>query len=146
MMRDIHDHRSITSSIHLINCIDIGWKFKKQAVTTLYSTGSEITSLTSGVKKTNHLRDFLASLGYPVGASTPIFEGNQGTIKAIRATRIHGNARHPGTKLYSSQTAIQHIYVASLFKPRWHTLLESDLPPSPIPIITNTSNWIVVRY
>jgi hypothetical protein len=91
--RDIRDHRSITSSI------DVAWKYKKQAVTTLHSAGSETTSLTSGVKKTNHLHDFLASLGYTIGAPTPTFEDNQGTIKAIRASRIHDNTRHLEMKL-----------------------------------------------
>jgi hypothetical protein len=52
--RDIRDRRSITSSIHLLNgmAIAIAWKCKEQAVMALHSTGSEITALTSGVKKT----------------------------------------------------------------------------------------------
>jgi hypothetical protein len=45
------DHRSIMPSVHLINGVAIAWTFKKQSVTTLHSTGSEIASLTSGVKK-----------------------------------------------------------------------------------------------
>jgi hypothetical protein len=84
---DIRVRRSITSSTHLINGVAIAWKCKKQAATTLHSNGSEITSLTSGAKKTNHLLDFLASIGYPVGAPNPTFEDNQGNIKAIRASR-----------------------------------------------------------
>jgi hypothetical protein len=43
-----------------------------------------------------------ASLGYPVGAPTPTptptFKDNQGIIKAIRASRIHGTIRHLATK------------------------------------------------
>jgi hypothetical protein len=83
--RDIRDPRSFTSSIHPLNGVTIAWKCKKQAVTTLHSTGSEIAALTSGIKKTNHLRDLLSSLGYPVGDPAPTFEENQETIKAIRA-------------------------------------------------------------
>jgi hypothetical protein len=138
---DIRDCRSITSSIHLMNGVDIAWKCKKQAVATLHSTGSEITSLTSGVKKTNNLLDFLASLGYPVGAPTPTFEDNQGIIKAIRASRIYDNTRHLVTnvpwlneqytagiiKLLYTKTMLQLSdcntkplrYVASLLKPCW---------------------------
>jgi hypothetical protein len=97
--RDIRDRRYITSSIHIINGVAIAWKCKKREVTTLHSTGSEITSLTSGVKNTNHLRDVLASLEYPVGAPTPTFEEDQGTAKAIRASIIHDNTRHLAMKV-----------------------------------------------
>jgi hypothetical protein len=62
--QDIHNHRLVTSSIQLLDGVAVAWKCKKQAIKTLHSTGSEITSLISGVKKTNHLRDFLSrSLG-----------------------------------------------------------------------------------
>jgi hypothetical protein len=65
----------------------------------LHSTGSEITSLTSGIKKNNHVRDLLYSLGYPVGVQTPTFEDNQGTIKSIRASRIQDNTCYLATKM-----------------------------------------------
>jgi hypothetical protein len=72
--RDIHERRFITSSTHLLNGVEITWKYKKQVFTTLHSTGSEITALTSGVKKTNHLHELLSSLIYPVGAPAPILK------------------------------------------------------------------------
>jgi hypothetical protein len=72
--RDIRDRRSVTSHIHLINGVAVAWKCKKQTISTLHSTGSEITSLTSGVKKSMHLRDFVSSLGYPIGTGIPTLE------------------------------------------------------------------------
>jgi hypothetical protein len=72
----------------------------KQATTTLHSTGSKTVSLTSGIKKTIHLRDFLSSVGYPIGDATPIFEDNQGTIKSIKASRLHKNTHHVATRIY----------------------------------------------
>jgi hypothetical protein len=110
--RDIRDCGSITSNIHLINGVAIAWKYKNQAVTTLHSTGSELNSLTSGVKKINRLHDFLASIGYPVGAPTRTFDDNQGTIKAICASRIHDNMRHLKTKV----SLLNEQYTAGIIK------------------------------
>jgi hypothetical protein len=97
--RDIRDQRSVTSHMHLLNGVIVAWKCKKQSISTLHSTGSEITSLTSGVKKTNHMRDFMSSLGYPVAGATPTLEDSQGTICDIKTSRIHDNTRHLATKI-----------------------------------------------
>jgi hypothetical protein len=76
----------------------------------LHSTGSEITSLTSGVKKTLHLRDFVSSLGYPIGTGIPILEDSQGTIRAIKSSRIHEKTRHLATKT----TWLNELYTAGI--------------------------------
>jgi hypothetical protein len=78
----------------------------------LHSTGSEITSLTSGVKKTNHIRDFASSLGYTFGAGTPTLDDSQGTIRAIKTSRIHDNTRHLATKI----SWLNEQYVAGIIK------------------------------
>jgi hypothetical protein len=95
--RGIHDRRSVSSSRHLFRGVVVSWKCKKLATITLFSKGSEIVSLASGVKKTIHLRDFLASNGYHIGDATPTFKYNQGTIKYIRASRLNENTRHLAT-------------------------------------------------
>jgi hypothetical protein len=94
---DICDRRSVSSRLHLLNGVIVSWKCKKQATTTLLSTGSKIVSLVSGVKKMIHLRDFIASVAYPIGDASPTFEDNQGTIKSIKASRLHKNTRHLAT-------------------------------------------------
>jgi hypothetical protein len=106
--RDICDRRSIMSHIHLLNGDIVAWKCKNQSISTLHSTGSEITSLTSGVKKTNHLHDFMSSTGYPVGSATPTLEDSQGTICAIKASRINDNTRHLATKISCLNDQIKH--------------------------------------
>jgi hypothetical protein len=78
----------------------------------LHSIGSEITSLTSGVKKTNHIREFSSSLGYPFDAGTPTLDDSQGTIRAIKASRIHDNTRHLHTKI----SWLDEKYVAGIIK------------------------------
>jgi hypothetical protein len=90
---------SVTSSIHLLNGVVVALKYKKHVVTVLHSTGSKITSLASGIKKTTHLHAFLPSLGYLVGAPTPTFKDNQGAVKAICTSRIHDNNRYLVTKI-----------------------------------------------
>jgi hypothetical protein len=109
---DIRDRRSIMSHIHLLNGVIVAWKCRNVSITTLHSTGSEITSLISGVKKTNHTRDFASSLGYPFGAGTPTLDDSQGTIRAIKASRIHDNKRHLATKIYW----LNEQYVAGVIK------------------------------
>jgi hypothetical protein len=64
------DRYSISSSLHVLNGVVIAWKCKTQSVSTLYSTGSEIISLTAEVKKTRHIHDFTSSISYPFGDET----------------------------------------------------------------------------
>jgi hypothetical protein len=82
-----------------LNGVAIAWKCKKQATATLHSPGSEIVSLTEGVKKTNHISNFLSSIGYPVGEPTPTFEDNQGAIKSSKVSRLHENTHHLATRI-----------------------------------------------
>jgi hypothetical protein len=56
--RDIRDHRSTTSTIHLLNGVTVSWLCKKQYVSTLHSTGSEIIILATGAKGTINGRAF----------------------------------------------------------------------------------------
>jgi hypothetical protein len=96
---DMRDRCSVTSHMHLLNGVIFAWKCNKQAISIIHSTGSEIKSLTSGVKKTNHMRDFMSSLGYPVAGATPTLEDSQGNIRAIKSSCIHDNTRHLTTKI-----------------------------------------------
>jgi hypothetical protein len=90
----------------------VAWKCKKQSISTLHSTGSELTSLTSGVKKTNHLRDFTARTGYPVGTDNPTIEDSQGTFRTIKTSHIHDNTRPLATKI----SWLNEQYVAGIIK------------------------------
>jgi hypothetical protein len=110
--RDFRDRRSVTSHIHLLNGIIVAWKCKKQSIKTLHCTGSDIKLLTSGVNRTNHIRDFASSLGYPFGAGTPTLDDSQGTIRAIKASRIHDNTRHLDTNI----SWLNEQYVVGIFK------------------------------
>jgi hypothetical protein len=110
--RDIRDRRSVSLGLHLLNHVVVSWKCKKQATTTLHSIGSEILSLASEVKKTIHLRDFLASVGYPICDTTSTFEDNQGTITSIKASRLHKNTCH----LYTHISWLNKHYVMGIIK------------------------------
>jgi hypothetical protein len=63
------------------------WCCKKQSISMRHPTGSEIIFLSSGVNNTIHIhiRDCTSIVGYPIGDPTAIFEGNQGTIKCVKA-------------------------------------------------------------
>jgi hypothetical protein len=92
---DIRDRHSVSSIIHMLNGVVIAY----QATSTFHSTGSKIVSLSAGVKKSINIHDFLGSVGYPVGDTTPKFEDNQATIKSIEASCIHQNTRHLATRI-----------------------------------------------
>jgi hypothetical protein len=106
------DCRSVTSHIHLLNGVLVAWKCKKQEVVTLHSTVPEITYLTLGAKNTVHLRNYAASLGYPCGAGAPTLEDNQGKIKYIQSSHIHGNTRNLATKI----AWLNELYVVGILK------------------------------
>jgi hypothetical protein len=110
--RDIRNRGLVMSYIHLLNGVIVAWRCKQQSITTLHSTGSEITSLTSGVKKTNHIRDYASSLGYPFRAGTRHLNGSQGTIRSIKASFIHDNTRHLAHKI----SWLNEQYVAGIIK------------------------------
>jgi hypothetical protein len=74
--------------------------------------GSEITALTTGVNKKIHHRDFLVSLGFPIGDPTPTFEDNQGTIHSIWASHTHNNTHHLATKI----SWLNEHYLAGIIK------------------------------
>jgi hypothetical protein len=136
---DIRDRHSISSSLHLLNRAAIAWKCKKQATMTLQYTGSDIVSLAEGVKKTGHIRDFLSSIGYPVGEPTPTLENNQGTITFIKASLLQENNYHLAThiswlneqytmgiiKLLYTKTILQLLDCNT--KPLWGRHLQSIL-------------------
>jgi hypothetical protein len=128
--RDIRDRRSVSSIIHMINGVVFAYRCKKKATSTLHSTGSEIVSLSAGAKKPIHIRDFLGSVGYPVGEATPIFEDNQATIKSIKASRLHENTRHLATHM----SWINECYTMGIIRLLYtNTALQlSDCNPKPL--------------
>jgi hypothetical protein len=109
---DICDRCYLTSHMHLLNGVIVTCKCKKQAIATLHSTGSAITSLTSVGKKTNHMRDFMSSLGCPVAGTAPTLEDSQCSFRVIKASRIHDNTRHLATKM----PWLNEQYVAGIIK------------------------------
>ena len=51
-----------------MNGVIISWCCKKQPETALHSTGAKIRALLAGVMKTKILRQFSASIGFPMNA------------------------------------------------------------------------------
>jgi len=75
--------RSVSVYLILHNSVIISWGCKKQPITSIHTTGSEITALHKGASKTILVRQLLTTIGFLPSSSTPIFEDNQGTIKLI---------------------------------------------------------------
>jgi hypothetical protein len=97
--RCLRTRRSVSVYFILHNSVIISWGCKKQPITSIHSTGSEITALHKGASKTLLIRQLLTAIGYPPTTSTPIFEDNQGTIKLIRTHRLTDTVRHYAVKL-----------------------------------------------
>jgi hypothetical protein len=97
--RCLRTRRSVSVYYILYNSVVVSWGCKKQPITSIHSTGSEIMALHKGASKTILLRSFLASIGFPLIASTPIYEDNQGTIKLVRTHRLTDTVRHYAVKI-----------------------------------------------
>jgi hypothetical protein len=106
---DIQDRRSVSSSLHLLNGVLVACKCKNQSISTLHSTGSEIISLSGGVKKAGHIRDFTSSVRYPFKEGIITLKDNQGTIKTVKfpLSRKHSSPHHPHIL---AQRTIHHGY------------------------------------
>jgi hypothetical protein len=113
--RDIRDRCSTTSTIHLLNGVAVSWLCKKQSVSTLHSTGSEIIALATGAKGTINGRAFFSGLGYPIAGATDTMEDNQATIKCILSSRIHSNTRHLTTRI----SWLHEMFACDIIKPHY---------------------------
>jgi hypothetical protein len=72
----------------------------------------------------------MSSLGYPIAGATPTLEDSQGTIRAIKASRIHDNTRHLATKI----SWLNEQYVAGIIKLMYTktTLQLADINTKPL--------------
>jgi hypothetical protein len=128
--RDIRDRRSTTSTISLLNGVTTAWKCNNQSTTTLNSTGSKIISLATGVKGSFAQREFISSLGYPIGEPTNTLEDNQGKIKCIVKSRIHETTNH----LFTRISWLHEMFLPVIVKPSYtKTKLQlSDVNTKPL--------------
>jgi len=97
--RCLKTRRSVSATFHLLNGVIVSRSCKKQPVTTLHSSGAELTSLHQAGFKSSLLQSFLSSIGRSLLAPAVIFEDNQGTIKLIRMQRLTDTVRHHDVKL-----------------------------------------------
>jgi hypothetical protein len=97
--RCLRTRRSVSAYFLLYNGVVISWGCKKQPITALHSTGSEITALHKGATKTVLLRSSLQSIGFPLHSASLTFEDNQGTIKLICTNRLTDTVRHHVVKI-----------------------------------------------
>jgi len=95
----LRSRRSVSANFHLLNGIIISWSCKKQPITTLHSSGAELTSLHRAGFKSSLLQSFLNAIGNSLKAPAVIFEDSQGTIKLIRTQQLTDTVRHHDVKL-----------------------------------------------
>jgi hypothetical protein len=97
--RCLQTHHSVSAHFHLLNGVLVSWGCKKQPVTTLHSSGAELTSLHHSGFKSTLLQAFLSAIGKPLVTPSTIFEDNQGTIKLIIMQKLTDTVRHHDVKL-----------------------------------------------
>jgi hypothetical protein len=95
----LRSRRSVSANFHLLNGIIISWSCKKQPITTLHSSGAELTSLHRAGFKSSLVQSFLNAIGNSFKAPALIFEDSQGTIKLIRTQQLTDTVRHHDVKL-----------------------------------------------
>jgi len=99
--RCLRTRRFVSAHFHLLNGVLVSWGCKKQPVTTLHSSGAELTSLHRAAFKSTLLQSFMTAIGKSFVSPCTIFEDNQGTIKLIRTQRLTDTVRHHDVKLRS---------------------------------------------
>ena len=97
--RCLRTRRSVSANFHLLNGVLVSWSCKKQPVTSLHSSGAELTSLHRAGFKSTLLQSFLQAIGQPLPSPAILFEDNQGTIKLVRTQRLTDTVRHNDVKL-----------------------------------------------
>ncbi len=97
--RCLRSRRSVSASFHLLNGVIVSWNCKKQPVTTLHSSGAELTSLHRAGFKSSLLQSFLQAINNPLQTPAVLFEDNKGTINLIRTQRLTDTVRHHDVKL-----------------------------------------------
>ena len=64
----------------MLNGNAISWRSKRQPTVALSSAEAEFISASAMVQEVIYIRKFLANLGYPQTASTPVFADNETCI------------------------------------------------------------------
>ena len=72
--------RSTSGFVFMLNGAAISWRSKRQPTVALSSAEAEFISASALVQEVIYLRKFLANLGYPQTAPTPIFADNETCI------------------------------------------------------------------
>ncbi len=72
--------RSTSGFVFMLNGAAISWRSKRQPTVALSSAEAEFISASAMVQEVIYLRKFLANLGYPQTAPTPVFADNETCI------------------------------------------------------------------
>jgi len=139
--RCLRTRRSVSVYYILYNTVLVSWGCKKQPVTAIHSTGSEITALYKGASKTLLLRTFLSSIGFPIPSSTPIYEDNQGTIKLIRTHRLTDTVRHYAVKIAWLNEQFLHNHLHTAYTKTSHQLADCSTKP-----INGSQLFLAISY
>eukprot|EP00957_Ditylum_brightwellii_P212301 15367174-Ditylum_brightwellii.AAC.1 len=102
LVQDLQDRHSTTSNLITINNVATHWKIAKQPEPTNATPNAELTSLHSKLQEIKKVRNFSASIGYPIQDSTILHEDNQGTIKSINTDKIIPTHRNHDVIIHSA--------------------------------------------
>ncbi len=90
----LHISYSISAYFILYCSALISGACKKHPITTLHSTGSEITTLHKSATKMIHLWSFLTFIGFPLTSPSPTYEDNERIVKLNYTHHFNDNAHH----------------------------------------------------
>ena len=83
-LTDAQSHQQFISSNNTL----LDWCAKKTIDTSRSSSNAEIISMYTGVVDQNWIRNFIRSIGYPIGPPSKLYYDNQATIKIFLANRV----------------------------------------------------------
>jgi len=145
--RCLCSRHSVSASFHLLNGVIVSWSCKKQPITTLHSSGAELTSLHRAGFKSSLLQSFLPAIGKSLQAPAVLFEDNQGTIKLIRTQRLTDTVQHHDVKLaWLNESFLRGTFTVAYSKSALMLVDCSTKPINGAQLFQKISFAIGVRY
>ena len=101
---DIHDGRSVTGYVFMLNGSPVTWASKKQATVAKSTSEAEFYALSGAASEAGWLMQFISQIGTNI-CPIRMFEDNQGAQKFATNPIAHARMKHVG---------VQHFFVREL--------------------------------
>jgi hypothetical protein len=123
------DSRQSTSGfVFMLNCAAISWRSKRQPTVALSSAEAEFISASAIIQELIYLCKFLANLGCPQTAPTPVFAENETCIAwSEGSVRVALRVLSTSTDVFTSFTRLAPLVISSFVSSKAKSTLPTSL-------------------